>query len=49
MRYNHRCGCTVIIDVSIGLITLPLGTVIDVVPGVERIKMDEVPKGSCPS
>jgi tripartite ATP-independent transporter DctM subunit len=41
-------GVLFIINNSIGLITPPVGTVLNVVAGVGRIKMDEVTKGVLP-
>jgi tripartite ATP-independent transporter DctM subunit len=41
-------GVLFIINNSIGLITSPVGTVLNVVAGVGRIKMDEVTKGVLP-
>jgi TRAP-type C4-dicarboxylate transport system permease large subunit len=41
-------GVLFIINNSIGLITPPVGTVLNVVAGVGRMKMDEVTKGVLP-
>ena len=41
-------GVLFIINNSIGLVTPPVGTVLNVVAGVGRMKMDEVTKGVLP-
>jgi TRAP-type C4-dicarboxylate transport system permease large subunit len=41
-------GVLFIINNSIGLITPPVGTVLNVVAGVGRLKMDEVTRGVLP-
>ena len=41
-------GVLFIINNAIGLITPPVGTVLNVVAGVGRMKMDEVTKGVIP-
>ena len=41
-------GVLFIINNSIGLITPPVGTILNVVAGVGRMKMDEVTKGVLP-
>jgi TRAP-type C4-dicarboxylate transport system permease large subunit len=41
-------GVLFIINNSIGLVTPPVGTVLNVVAGVGRMKMDEVTKGVMP-
>ena len=42
-------GVLFIINNAIGLITPPVGTVLNVVAGVGKMSMDEVTAASCPS